>query len=531
MRSWSLTSGARRALARAAVLAEWRDASYPHPIDLLCSLLCEESRATSLLVKAGADLGQIWGQLRSDHAATSRWPVDYDDIIDHHGFDAATERASATADWRGTELEVVLLEAQGLARQKSAGPDVGTEHLLVGLAIVTSPASLFLTERGWTREALDPAATPTAAEIPIRPAERIIFRQHATGSDERVSALRIMDAAANRCREGLRVMEDVCRLGRDQSLLTRELKQFRHDLTGVLSQLPMNELLSARDVSGDVGTEIGTTRESQRHSLIEIATAGIKRVQEALRSLEELAKLAQPSLAESLEQLRYRSYRLEQQIFAVLVPDRRLDARPLYLLLSRDHCRHPWERVLREALSAGVSVVQIREKSMSDRQLLDHTRRVLDWARQADAVVILNDRVDLALIAEVDGVHLGQDDLPIAAARRLLGSERLLGWSTHNPDQLEAAHQTGIDYLGVGPTFPSSTKSFDDFAGLDFVRQAHMTADLPWFAIGGITEDNIQDVIAAGARRVAVSSAICRSDDPLGSTRRLLEALQEANDQ
>jgi thiamine-phosphate pyrophosphorylase len=156
----------------------------------------------------------------------------------------------------------------------------------------------------------------------------------------------------------------------------------------------------------------------------------------------------------------------------------------------------------------------LREKTLADRELLERARNVRRWTRQAGVLFILNDRPDLARLAEADGVHLGQDDLPVREARRILGPDALIGVSTHSLDQVRRAVYDGATYLGVGPVFPSRTKPFDAFPGLEFVRQAAAETTLPTFALGGISVDNVGSVVAAGARRVAVGAAICAADEP-----------------
>jgi thiamine-phosphate pyrophosphorylase len=132
--------------------------------------------------------------------------------------------------------------------------------------------------------------------------------------------------------------------------------------------------------------------------------------------------------------------------------------------------------------------------------------------RQAGVLFIMNDRPDLARLAEADGVHLGQEDLPVQETRRILGPDALIGVSTHNPDQVRQAILDGASYVGVGPTFASATKHFTDFPGLDFVRQATAETSLPAFVIGGLTLRNLETALAAGAHRIAVGDAICRSE-------------------
>jgi thiamine-phosphate pyrophosphorylase len=137
----------------------------------------------------------------------------------------------------------------------------------------------------------------------------------------------------------------------------------------------------------------------------------------------------------------------------------------------------------------------------------------------------MNDRPDLAVLCDADGVHVGQDELTVRDVRRIVGPDRLVGVSTHDIEQARQAVLDGADYLGVGPVFPSDTKSFDAFAGLEFVRQAAAEITRPWFAIGGITAANLADVTAAGAERIAIGAAICAADDPADATRALRSRL------
>ncbi len=170
--------------------------------------------------------------------------------------------------------------------------------------------------------------------------------------------------------------------------------------------------------------------------------------------------------------------------------------------------------MIEEATAGGVDIIQLREKGMNDSELLAKARRVRQITSKMSVLFIVNDRPEIARLAAADGVHLGQDDLPVREARRIIGADALIGVSTHSMDQLRRAVWDGADYLGVGPVFPSKTKSFDEFPGLEFVRQASAETSLPMFALGGISVQNLSQVLQTGASRVAVSSAICSADEP-----------------
>ena len=206
----------------------------------------------------------------------------------------------------------------------------------------------------------------------------------------------------------------------------------------------------------------------------------------------------------------------------------RLAEASLYVLVSSASCRASLVGTVSEALAGGAQIIQLREKSMNDRTLLETARDLREMTRAAGALLIVNDRPDIALLAEADGVHLGEEDLPVHKARRILGPAALIGVSTHNLEQVRAAMLEGANYIGVGPTFPSQTKEFGALAGLEFVRQAVIATTLPAFVLGGITPANLPQVIEAGARRVAVSHAICGAECPravaAGMRRQLLEA-------
>lgn len=187
------------------------------------------------------------------------------------------------------------------------------------------------------------------------------------------------------------------------------------------------------------------------------------------------------------------------------------------------------ERVLGPALGAGAGIVQLRDKALTDGELLGAAATVRQACVAAGALFVLNDRPELAEEAGADGVHLGQDDGALDAARALVGGEMLLGISTHSPGQVDAAEAGPADYMGVGPVHETPTKPGRPAVGLDLVRHAARNATKPFFAIGGIDASNAPDVARAGARRIAVVRAICDAQDPARATDELLEALEAAD--
>jgi thiamine-phosphate pyrophosphorylase len=177
------------------------------------------------------------------------------------------------------------------------------------------------------------------------------------------------------------------------------------------------------------------------------------------------------------------------------------------------------------AVEGGVDVVQLRDKDSSDHELLKIARIAADACRKAGVLFIVNDRPDIAAVVDADGVHLGQGDMPVHRARRVVGEERLIGLSTHTPEQIDRAVR--VDYIGVGPVHATPTKPGREAVGTDLVAYAAEHATVPFFAIGGIDAANVRDVLAAGATRIAVVRAIAGAPDPAAAARELATALRE----
>lgn len=337
--------------------------------------------------------------------------------------------------------------------------------------------------------------------------------------------LRILDAALNRATEGLRVVEDYARFVLDDAHASRLLKELRHELAAAAAAaVPDAHRHAMRDTPGDVGTCISTASESIRTDAAEVCRASCERVKQSLRSLEEFGKCADAGFAVACEALRYRFYAIESAIGRAARADDGLAQARLYVLVDGCGDAAEFATLVKGLVAAGAGAIQLRDKESGGSALLQRARQLVE-ACQGRALAILNDRVDVAAAAGADGVHLGQDDLPVAEARRILGPDKLIGVSTHCIEQARAAVLAGANYLGAGPTFPSKTKSFDDFPGLNYLRQVAGEISLPSFAIGGINATNVEAVCATGIHGVAVSSAVTAAADPAVAVRELLAKL------
>ena len=348
---------------------------------------------------------------------------------------------------------------------------------------------------------------------------------------DRLAALRIIDANANRASEGLRVVEEHCRFVLGDRYLQGQCKALRHDFATALAIIPLDQLVAARDTPGDVGTSVTTPQEQSRSSLVDVVAANWQRVEQALRAIEEYTKLLGLKNVGQFEQLRYRAYTLAKACEIARTSHARLIAARLYVLLDGQASEQAFVERARQLVSAGVHILQLRDKQFDDRTLLARARllrQVIDEASNSDGrpLLIVNDRPDIAVLARADGVHLGQEELTLADGRRIVGPDLLIGISTHTLDQARQAVLDGANYLGCGPTFSSGTKQFSQLAGLDFLRAVAAEISLPAFAIGGIARANLSQVLATGFTRIAVSGAIATSPTPATEAKALLAALR-----
>ncbi len=328
--------------------------------------------------------------------------------------------------------------------------------------------------------------------------------------------IRLVDAAANRAIEGARVLEDIARFCADHRSLSEGYKALRHELVGALSGIAPLWREAHRDLAGDVGTSIEGAHESSRANVAASVAANASRLSEALRSLEEGVKLlpATGSLWQSIEALRYKAYELNARL-ALAVRSGEARQWKVCLLLTQSLCKRPWRDVLNAALASGVDCVQVREKELSTAAQVAYVRAVVECAHRVGAAVIVNDRIDVALAAGADGVHLGRSDLAIGDARRMCGGALLIGATAHDGNEARAAIEAGADSCGVGAMFASSVKPEQIPAGPQWMRAfVAEWPTIPHLAIGGITPGNATKLREVGCRGVAVSTCICGADDP-----------------
>jgi len=342
--------------------------------------------------------------------------------------------------------------------------------------------------------------------------------------------LRIIDANLNRAGEGLHLLEDLARLILNDASLTQQLKTIRHEI--LRGDWSFNQqLVQSRDSEGDVGVDIEAGGEGKQRELPIMIVANSRRVQEALRILEELAKIpgTTPELdADRFKKARFDLYTIEQKLLSRLSrQDKTRHLTGLYAIIDSQAlggCNHL--EVADQLIRGGAKTIQLRDKLSGKAELLPIAQQLKSLCAKHSVLFIMNDYLDIALATGADGLHLGQKDLPIAVARKLLPIDVILGCSVTNLEQAKAAESDGADYIAVGSIYPTSSKEKAKVVGLERLRQIRQAVSLPLVAIGGINKDNVAEVSAAGANAVAVITAILRAKDVAEAARQIIAGFE-----
>ncbi len=338
--------------------------------------------------------------------------------------------------------------------------------------------------------------------------------------------LRLIDANLNRMSEGLRTLEDVARFLLSDAALSAKLKSLRHGLTVEDASLKRN-LLSARDSADDVGAFAEADSETQRQDLPSIVTANARRVEESLRVLEEFAKLPEIMLESArFKQARFALYEIERELTAKILRRQKRIA-GLYVIIDPEALRGRGEvEIAQKAISGGAKAIQLRDKNRSKGEILSKARELKAICAQSEVLFIVNDYLDIAIASGADGLHLGQEDLPVSTARQLLPIDGIIGCSTKTIAAALQAQTDGADYIAVGSMYPTASKTDTHVVGLETLRQIRESISIPIVAIGGIDAKNAGEVMAAGADSVAVISAVLGAEDVEEAARQLAQSME-----
>src|SRR4030043_2331736 len=350
----------------------------------------------------------------------------------------------------------------------------------------------------------------------------------------------MIDANLNRSSEGLRVLEDVARFLLNDAELSRRLRTLRHDLARQTESLSVG-LLSQRDSEHDVGRlrpkhKGQTTEVTSLQGLLDLVTANAKRAEESLRVIEELAKLPEMNSmlnSASFEQTRFALYTLERDLISRISRRHKVKRiAGLYVILDRQLLagRDALE-IASQIIEGGARVIQLRDKQSKKGELLLMAQKLRELCSQAGVLFIVNDYLDLALAADADGLHIGQEDLPLPAVRRELPIDAIVGCSVTTVSQATRAQNEGADYIAVGSMFPTTTKKEAIVVGVDMLKELKRVVSVPLVAIGGINRTNVGEVVTAGADAVAVISAVMGGKDVKGAVHKLVARIDSVKEE
>jgi len=350
----------------------------------------------------------------------------------------------------------------------------------------------------------------------------------------------MIDANLNRSSEGLRVLEDVARFLLNDAELSQRLRTLRHDLARETKSLSVG-LLSQRDSEHDVGHPyLIPSRERKLNmkttslqGLLDLVTANAKRVEESLRVVEELAKLPEISSmlnSTSFEQSRFAIYTLERDLISRISRRDKIERMPgLYVILDRQFLAGRDELdIAIQIIEGGARVLQLRDKQNKKGELLLVAQKLKGLCSQAGVLFIINDYLDLAMAIDADGLHIGQEDLPLPVVRRELPIDKIVGCSVTTLVQATKAQNEGVDYIALGSIFPTTTKKEATVVGVGTLKEFKRMVSTPLVAIGGINQNNVGEVVAAGADAVAVISAVLGEKDVRGAVQKLVAKIDLA---
>ena len=320
----------------------------------------------------------------------------------------------------------------------------------------------------------------------------------------------IIDACLNRAVEGVRVCEDLLRFYYRREEYSVRLKEIRHRIVREAAVFPAGMLLSGRDVESD-GQKFANMGDETGKSPHDLLRANLHRAIEAVRSLEEMCKLTDCATDNNrFQEIRFSLYQLEKEAVSSLSRDEKTKLFPgsLYAIIDSAFVNGSCEMAALRLIAGGAKIIQLRMKNEPSRIILQNAKLLAPICRDNGAIFIVNDHADIALLSGADGVHLGQDDIPVPDARRIITDSMIVGVSTHSYDQAVAAAAMGPDYIAVGPVFGTASKSGTQIPGIgiDMVKRIRAAVDLPLVGIGGITSENAGALREAGCSALAVLS-------------------------
>ena len=335
----------------------------------------------------------------------------------------------------------------------------------------------------------------------------------------------IIDANLDRAREGLRVLEDWARFGLGRDDFVRRIKNFRQ----ILGKHHLNIYKESRNYIKDDCKGLNHPEQLKRNCIEDILSSNAARAQEALRVIEEFSRNNHKDLSFQASQMRYEIYKLEIELLESSSNKDLLEIilkNNLYFITIENP---QLISIIEKTLEGGVKIVQHRFKNGNDKNNLQLAKEIKTLCHKFGALFIVNDRVDIAFASDADGVHLGQKDLNVKEARKILGFSKIIGVSATNDNEIKNAIKNGCDYLGIGPLFETPTKADKLPLGLKIIKDLTKDLSIPWFAIGGIKHANISLLKENGITKIALISDIINSENPKEKANMIIKSLSNEN--
>ncbi len=342
---------------------------------------------------------------------------------------------------------------------------------------------------------------------------------------EDLRIFQIIDANLDRAREGLRVIEDWARFGLDQEKYVEKIKNFRQ----ILGKNHLEIYKQSRNYVEDQCKGLTHQEQINRKTPERILSSNSGRVQEALRVIEEFSRIHNNELSRIASEIRYEIYTIEIDLLSLSKRKKSeeiLKANDLYVITDQ---KENLLEIIEDILNAGVKIIQYRFKSGKDKDNLEEAIQIKSLCKRYNSLFIVNDRVDIALASNADGIHLGQGDLDIKTARKLLGYSKIIGISANNEIDISNALKGGCDYIGIGPVFETSTKKDKKPIGTEKIKTLTKDLKIPWFAIGGVATNNISYLKSIGINKFALVSQLMNSEDPKEDAIMILKNLSHEN--
>ena len=342
---------------------------------------------------------------------------------------------------------------------------------------------------------------------------------------EDVRIYQIIDANLDRAREGLRVLEDWARFALGENDSVKKIKNFRQ----ILGKNHLEVYKQSRNFIKDECKGLTHQEQFKRNTPDQIISSNAGRVQEALRVIEEFSRQHNHELSKIAAEIRYEIYSLEIELLRLSKSKRSeeiLKENDLYVITDE---KENLLEIIEALLIAGVKIIQYRFKTGTDKDHLQEAIQIKNLCKRYNTIFIVNDRVDIALASNADGVHLGQDDLDLRASRKLLGYSKLIGISANNEIDISNALKNGCDYIGIGPVFETATKKNKKPLGIEKIKTLTKDINIPWFAIGGIKTNNISYLKSNGIKKVALVSQLMNAKDPKRDAIMILKKLNHEN--